>query len=548
MRTLSLALSLFFGLTSLSCGALSAQSLVSQDQAQRAGMVVNWFSQARGAGTSGLVNTTLVIDEDKGSTYFEIKGGRLREIIAETGIGPDGKRFENQAAAEEYANIRLEVIQKRLEFEGSSDKATVTKFTIPKSTIYAMSQSGLVQAFDAETGRQLWQTEIGERSFPSSGVGASKKLVAAVNGSSVYCLDPETGKQLWKKRCETAVIGHPAATDDSVFVPLADGRMQIFDATTSGNRTQTMMSKGASFNPPTVAGSVVAWGTDKGVLSVAPVDNMNRVMYRLKADSAIDAPATSKGSLIFVASHDGFLYAFNKNLGSMVWSSSIGEHCSRSPYPVGDYIFVVTEENHLFKFDARNGVTAPGWEKHLNGIKQVIGASKDRLYVQTTSEQIQVLDLSTGSKLGLIGGTTGLMPVVNYITDRIYLVNNSGVIECLRETGSTSPFIHADEISQIEYVTPQLPTGKKFRPKNEDNDPFSDGVNPKKIEPADSDPFGNDKPSKTDSDDPFGGGGGGSTGGAKKPSTPPAGGKDNDDPFGGGGSGGKKSDDPFGGG
>jgi hypothetical protein len=125
-------------------------------------------------------------------------------------------------------------------------------------------------------------------------------------------------------------------------------------------------------------------------------------------------------------------------------------------------------------------------------------------------------------------------------------VNNSGVIECLRETGSTSPFVHADEISKVEFVTPQLPTGKKFRPKNEDTDPFSDGVNPKKIEPADSDPFGDNKPSKTDSDDPFGGGG--SSGGTKKPSAPPAGGKNNDDPFGGGGSGDKKSDDPFGGG
>ncbi|MFM7562424.1 MAG: hypothetical protein ACKO81_05235, partial [Planctomycetota bacterium] len=232
--------------------------------------------------------------------------------------------------------------------------------------------------------------------------------------------------------------------------------------------------------------------------------------------------------------------------GAMIWSSSIGEHCSRSPYPIGDYLFVVTEENHLFKFDSRNGVTAPGWEKHINGIKQVIGASKDRLYVQTTSEQIQVLDLSTGSKLGTIGGTSGLTPVVNYITDRIYLVNNSGVIECLRETGSISPFIHADEVSQVEFVTPKLETGKKFRPKNEDNDPFSDGVNPKKIEPADSDPFGDNKPSKTDSDDPFGGGG--NSGGTKKPSTPPAGGKGNDDPFGGGGSGDKKNDDPFGGG
>ncbi|MFM7564919.1 MAG: hypothetical protein ACKO81_18040, partial [Planctomycetota bacterium] len=117
MRTLSLALSLFVGLTSLSCGALSAQSLVSQDQAQRAGMVVNWFSQARGAGTSGLVNTALVIDEDKGATYFEVKGGRLREVISENGIGPDGERFKAQTAAEQFANIRLEVIQKRLEFE-----------------------------------------------------------------------------------------------------------------------------------------------------------------------------------------------------------------------------------------------------------------------------------------------------------------------------------------------------------------------------------------------------------------------------------------------
>lgn len=547
MRTLSLALSLFVGWTCLSCGVLSAQSLVSQDQAQRAGMVVNWFSQVRGAGTSGLVNTALVVDEDKGATYFEVKGGRLREIISETGIGPDGQKFKNQAAAEEYANIRLEVMQKHLEFEGSSEKASVTKFTIPKSTIYAMSHSGLVQAFDAESGRQLWQTEVGERSFPSSGVGASKKLVAAVNGSSVYCLDPETGKVLWQKRCESAVMGNPAATEDTVFVPLADGRLQIFDATTDGNKTQTMISKGASFNPPTVSGGVVAWGTDKGVLSVAPVNDMNRIIYRLKVNSAIDSPATGKGNLMFVASHDGFLYAFNKILGSMVWSTSIGEHCSQSPYPIGDALFVVTEENHLFKFDARNGVTAPGWEKHLNGIKQVIGASKDRLYVQTTSEQILVLDLSTGSKLGIIGGTSGLTPVVNYITDRIYLVNNSGVIECLRETASTQPFIHLDEISEVQLIKPQLPPGKKFRPKNEDTDPFSDGVNPQKIEPADSDPFGDNKPSKTDSDDPFGGSGGNS-GGAKKPSTPPAGGKDNDDPFGGGGSGDKKSDDPFGGG
>lgn len=570
MRKLSVTLMLCAGmlcagLVSHSTGTLTAQSIVSADQAQRAGMVVNWFAQARGVGGSGLVNTSLVVDEDQGTTYFEVKGGRLREVISEKGIAPDGQPFKDLAAAEEFAKIRQEVMQKHLEFEGSSEQVSINKYSIPKSSIYCMSNSGVVQAFDAETGRLLWQTEIGTSSFPSSGVGASKKLVAAVNGSSVYCLDPETGKLLWQKRCEKAVMGPPSATDDSVFVPLADGRMQIFDASTSGNRTQTMISKGTAFNAPTVSGNVVSWATEGGFLSVAPADNMNKILFRLKAGSAINAPATSKGNLMFVASHDGFLYTFDKTRGHMVWSSSIGEHCSLSPYPIGDYLFVVTEENHLFKFDARNGVTAPGWEKYLNGIRQVVGASRDRLYVQTTTDQILALDLETGSKLGTLGGSRGLEPIVNYITDRIYLVSGSGVIECLRETASTTPFIHLDEVSQIQPMVPDLPGGKRSRPKNEDTDPFSDGVNPNPIKPQDADPFGD--PAKPDSDDPFAGGGK-SGAGKQKPSDDPfggggdskgsggkgnggggKGGGDSDDPFGGGGSGGgKQDDDPFGGG
>lgn len=527
-------------------------------------MVVNWFAQARGVGGSKLVNASLVVDEDQGTTYFEVKGGRLREVISEKGLAPDGQPFKDLAAAEEYANIRKEVMQKHLEFEGSSDQVTVNKYSIPKSSIYCMSQSGVVQAFDAESGRLHWQTDVGTSSFPSSGVGASKKLVAAVNGSSVYCLDPATGKILWQKRCEKAVMGSPSATDNSVFVPMADGRIQIFDAASNGNRTQTMISKGTAFNPPTVSGSVVSWATDGGFLTVTPADDMNKILFRIKAGSAINAPATSKGNLLFVASHDGFIYTVDKNRGTMVWSSSIGEHCSSSPYPIGDYVFIVTEENHLYKFDARNGVIAPGWEKYLSGIRKVVGASRDRLYVQTTTNQILALDLETGSKLETLGGSLGLEPIVNYITDRIYLVSGSGVIECLRETASTTPYIHLDEVSQIAPMTPELPGGKRSRPKNEDTDPFSDGVNSQPIKPADADPFGDSPPSKPDSDDPFGGGGKSGGGTKEKPGDDPFGGdskggkKDSDDPFGGGGSsnkgsgdkqdGGKKDDDPFGGG
>ncbi|MFN9341946.1 MAG: hypothetical protein ACK6DB_05055, partial [Planctomycetota bacterium] len=63
----------------------------------------------------------------------------------------------------------------------------------------------------------------------------------------------------------------------------------------------TMISKGTAFNPPTVSGKVVSWATEGGFLSVAPADNMSKILFRLKAGSAINAPATSKGNLLFVA-------------------------------------------------------------------------------------------------------------------------------------------------------------------------------------------------------------------------------------------------------
>lgn len=548
MRRGLLSLILIVALGFCSAGSSPAQGIISQDQAQRAGLVVNWFSQISGVGSGRLVNYSLVIDENQATTFFEITGGRLREVISEKDLGPNGQPYASVEAAEEIAKIRGEVMQARLNFMDDSSEVKINRYSLPKSTIYCISESAVVQALDAESGKTLWQTQIGRSDFPTAGVGAGRKFVVAVNGSSVYCLDSAKGKLLWTKRCETAVMGAPSVSDTSVYVPLADGRLQIFDTLSSGNKTQTMISTGAAFTAPTLNNGFVSWATDKGFLSVAPDGDMNRILYRLRGDSSFVAPATAKGGTLFAASANGFVYAVKQVRGSMVWSSSIGERIVLPPFPLGDYLYVVTEENHLHKFDARDGVIAPGWERCLDGIRMVVGAGRDRIYVQTVAGDLLALDQKTGSRLGLVRTGLSLQPLVNYVTDRIYLCSASGVIECLRETGAAAPYFHGDEFTALipkKFRAETDSTDPAEKSQSDESDPFGDSE--KRAEPpASDDPFADPPAQKPAGDDPFGGDG------KKKDSDPFGGGDDKDsDPFGGGGSdkkGGGQDGDPFGGG
>jgi outer membrane protein assembly factor BamB len=527
MQRLAVILSLLVGFLWLPAPSIRAQGMISPDQANRAGMVVQWFTQLEGVGPSELVNLDLVIDEDQAITFFEVVGGRLREILSERDLDPAGKPFTVEEA-ENIAKIRAEVMQARLTANGSTDQVKINRIVLPKSTIYSISNSGILHSINAESGKTNWEIQIGTRSFPTSGVGGSKKYVAAVNGSSVYCLAVETGSILWSRRCSNAVMGPPSVSDTAIYVPLIDGRLQVFQIDGKGHNNQTLISSGRAMYAPTISGRFVSWATDKGMLSVAPIDVMNRINYRLRGESAFLAPATYKGGILFCATANGYVYAIDQAKGSMVWTVSLGEQVRQSPVPLGDYVFVVTDEHKLYKFDARTGGMAEGWSKPRSDVANFVGAGKDRMYVQNKTGSLVILDQKSGGQWASLSTHERLQPLVNFTTDRIYLCSPAGIIECLRETGAVAPFFHDDEFTALATTEPAtdsgdaLPTGANpadTKP-DADADPFGDSKKPAET----GDPFGEKKttPTKPQGDDPFGG-----KQGADKP-------KDGDDPFGGG--------------
>src|SRR5690606_11755876 len=123
---------------------------------------------------------------------------------------------------------------------------------------------------------------------------------------------------------------------------------------------------------------------------------------------------------------------------------------------------------------------------------------------------VTILDAATGVRQGRLQTDSTTSAVLNDQTDRLYLVSESGLLQCLREVGATKPLVHGAEVQPGEGDPAAGEEADPFAAPDEGEDPFA---------APDDDPFGTDAPGEmpeedAPGEDPF------------APSTPPA-----DDPF-----------------
>lgn len=502
----------------LTSHASASDGVAADALVDRAGLTVDWFTHSGAGARSQLVDWQLVVNEDKATTFFTITAGRYRETFSEKKISPFGEPYGVDGAVE-YASIRKEVLEAEFKNDGITDvEVKISQYTLPESTIYFVTSNGVVKAIDADTGEMKWSTIIGNGRLPSIGVGANHQYVAALNGSSVYCLDATTGKLLWNKKCRYAVSAPPSVSDEKVYVPLVNGRLESFSIKDKGVNSTAFVATGVGRARPLVTEKTVAWPTDRGDMNVAArYGSYHGVSYQLNADRPIVSSPTFRDDTFFVSSLDGFVYAVHEDRGSVTWQVSTGASISQSPIPLGDHLFVINDHQELFKMKIDDGSNADGWERPRSGVAKFVGASKENLYVLDQFGNLKVLSQGSGTVLSSVAFGRVDMVLSNLESDRLYVANR-GMIQCLREISRPIPHFHLnDEFGPVEVDAPGAAmnqdgdAGDQPRSQGDLEDPFKTldaNEDPFKMQDADpakpldpeNDPFAGDK-----SNDPFAG-------------------------------------------
>ncbi len=539
--------------------------VVSDAIIHRAGLQVEWNTHSGVGIRDRVVDWHLDVNENKPTTYFTIRAGQYREKFSQNKISPFGKPYGIDGAIE-YASVRKEVLTAELENDGVKDpKILVDQYTLPESTIYLLTSSGDVKAIDADSGETKWHNQVGDPRLPSIGVSSASWMadevvedndfglsdsvgkktmlvhvtrVAVINGSTLYCLDGETGKKLWSQKCRYAVGAPPKISDKNVYVPLVNGRLEIFNLEKDGLQSKAFVAVGEGVSRPVLTEKTISWSTGNGHMNVAPRFGGKMVSYQLRADGGISNSAAYDSGMFYVTSLDGFVYAVDEDRGSVTWQVSTGAANTEAAVPLGTSVFVINDNYELFKLSAASGVFENGWETPKQNVAKFLGASKNHLFVLDKVGNLNVLSQESGAVLSSVPFGSVDKVLLNLQNDRLYVTSVGGMVQCMREESSPIPHFHANEFGVVQVDPTDLNGQQSAKAKGggmagDLEDPFKQADDPFKSSPADAagggDPFAT-KPMEDDGD-PF-------SGGAKKEGVA-------DDPFSGGTK--KPAEDPFGG-
>ena len=493
---------------------------------ERAGLVNEWFTQIEVGARSDIVNMELQINEDLATRFFLVEYGGNVERISQFELDAFGNE-RGIEGAEEWANIRKEIVMAELAVKRRNDiPVTVRPITLPKSTIYTVTTRGRVIAVDADTGEHRWHTTVGNPKFRTAGVGSSKTHVAVVNGSTVYCLSAAEGKILWQRDCNRAPSAPPSVGAENIYVPLINGRLEVFSIEGKGKFSKSFLSFGASNSQPLLTSNTVSWATKDGYYAVAPY-RARAIQFRLNTgNSFVGAGADGQGK-IFVNTVGGSIFALDEASGSVLWEYSTGDRIRTTPFVRDGCVFCISIEDRLYRIDAERGLPTAGWEKPIDGVSKYVGMSQNRIYVLDSVGNLVALDPNTGAKVASVPGRELSLVLPNVDSDRIYVGHGKGSLRCYREAANTYPVFHAD-LGEL-LVNANRPVEQEPDPAEEvadEDDPFASS--------EEDDPF-----ATTEEEDPF-------ASGDESSDEDPFGGSDDGDPF--GGSSDEGDDDPFGGG
>jgi outer membrane protein assembly factor BamB len=498
---------------------LGAQSrdigLVSSVQIGQVGLERIWFTHASVDSARGrIAHLTQYVNTTDKYTVFEVLWDGGRKTFSERDLGRAGVS-QGKEAAEKVARRLVDDLNQQ------QQNAKLSVHEVPEITLYVMTDQGVVQSIDAETGRTRWTTAVGSARHPSEAVGANDKYVAAVNGSTLTVLEKDTGKVFWQQRVVGAPGAGPVLTDRYVFVPMIAGKIEGYDLEEPRDVPWIYQSHGRAMVQPVRTGDHIAWTTDQGHLNVAK-GNDTAMQFRVESEKPIvSAAAYLPPNRILVASTDGYIYCIQEDRGSVVWRFSTGEPIIQSPVVIGNRVYVITVDGHLFAILADQG--SEEWQ--VAAMRQLIASTSDRLYCVNDAGRLAILDLTNGAQLTSLNIGAVDVAYVNAQTDRLFIGTQNGQLQCLREAKQPWPLIHPGVIPAPKEAAPAAKKKKKAA---------TEAAKPEK--PASDNPFGVDMPAEpaakpeAPGGDPFGGAPAEDPFNPQ-PKAPPAGEAPSDDPF-----------------
>lgn len=331
---------------------------------------------------------------------------------------------------------------------------------IDANRLFVMDTQARISALDATSGARLWEKQVavpGEGEQPAFGGGVSVmdgRVFASTGFGIIVAFDAGTGAELWRAKLPTPLRGAPAVENGRVFVTSQDGQLTAFNAENGTNlwEANATVEPAAVMGPgaPAIAMDTVVAGFPSGELFALRVENGRTVWQdqlsrtgrttALGALSGIAASPVIDRGRVFAISHGGRMAALELATGQRVWEREFAG--VQTPWIAGDWVFAVTVEGELVALTRGEGKIR--WVTHLqhwkNEKKKKGGTIEwagpvlagDRLILLSSHGEMVTANPRTGEIIAKtkMGKPSYLPPVV--ANGMLYILTDDGQLTAYR--------------------------------------------------------------------------------------------------------------------
>jgi outer membrane protein assembly factor BamB len=224
--------------------------------------------------------------------------------------------------------------------------------------IFAASADGQLYSVDPESGKVIWENELGDRIFSGLG-GDGEQLYLTTEDAELVALSREDGSELWRQSLPTEVLSAPQSNGSLVVVQTIDGQVLGFASADGEKRWQyngsvPVLSMRAAAAPLVGGDVVIASFANGNMMALAAESGQPLWQYevgqpdgRTELERLVDIagqPLVVETALLVVG-YQGKLALVDIRTGQEIWSREASS--LYSPMIAGGDIYLASANGEL---------------------------------------------------------------------------------------------------------------------------------------------------------------------------------------------------------
>jgi outer membrane protein assembly factor BamB len=247
-------------------------------------------------------------------------------------------------------------------------------------TLYAVNNNATAFALDADSGKVLWERQIGDLNASSPTYSRHRLYIVNLEPGHIVKLDAKTGRTIWKRSLPGRAESSPLVLGRTVYFGCENG--ELFALSTVNGKVRWSTPLGGPIKAaPAYYGGKLFVGDYGGHMNAVDARTGKLVWQSGSLGPGLGAsgqfystPAVAYGR-VYAGNTDGRVYSYDSSDGTLAWSYSTGGYVYSAPAVantrhVRPTVFIGSFDGNVYALDAKDGSLR--WERPAGG--QVVGS------------------------------------------------------------------------------------------------------------------------------------------------------------------------------